>query len=88
MPKEETPLINTINEFMISTGENLPNHSAALMGRARFVRQSRPEVPTFRTKQMALRYAAWLVEMAELLPDDEDQPGVTFEQIRDAVRNS
>jgi hypothetical protein len=46
-------------------------------------------VPTFRTKQEAYRFAAWLVEMAEVhLPDEEGCELHTFEAVREAIRNT
>lgn len=42
--------------------------------------------PAHRTKQSAYRYAAWLIGMAEVLPDEPGEH--TFEQILEAVRNT
>jgi len=84
-PKE----VNTANELGLSAGSNLPNHSTSMAGRSKFVRQVQPSVPTFRTKQEAYRYAAWLTEMAEVhLPDEEGAELHTFEAVRDAIRNT
>lgn len=81
--------IDTANEFLISFGQNLPNHSESIKGRGHFVRQSLPVVPTFRTKQMAYRFAAYLTTMAEVhLPDEDDAEAHTFEVVRDAIRNT
>lgn len=81
--------VNRVNELGLSAGENLPNHSTSLAGRAKFVRQVQPNVPTFRTKQEAFRYAAWLVTLAEIhLPDEEGAELHTFEVVRDVVRNA
>lgn len=75
------------NEYNIGTGENLPNHSASLAGRGKFIRQRMPDMPTFRTKQSAFRYAAWLVALAEdFLPDESETCGAcTFEAVQEAV---
>lgn len=78
--------IDTLNEYAISYGENLPNHSLAQMGRGKFVRQQVAGIPTFRTQQAIFRYAAWLLTMAELLPHEDGEH--TFEQVLDAVRNA
>lgn len=83
---EDRPDINTLNEFFIGTGQNLPNHSTALAGRAKFVRSTLPNVPTFRTRQQAFRYCAWVLSMVDILPDE---PGAhEFEEVLDAVRNT
>lgn len=83
------PEINTLNEYGLSAGENLPNHSTAMRGRAKFIRQVQPNVPTFRTKQEAYRFAAWLVEMAEVhLPDEDGCELHTFEAMRHAIQNT
>ncbi|HTS10100.1 MAG TPA: hypothetical protein VMP68_31345 [Candidatus Eisenbacteria bacterium] len=81
--------VKTDNDYLISSGENLPNHSASMMGRGKFIRQSRMDIPTFRDRQSAFRYAAYVVEMADaLLPDDDGQEGVTFNDVRSAIRNA
>jgi hypothetical protein len=85
---DPTP-IDTINEYAMSAGQNLPNHSTSIAGRGRFVRQSIPDVPTFRTKQQAYRYAAWLIEMAgNHLPDEDGCELHTFEEVRAAIINT
>jgi len=81
--------IETINEFAISAGQNLPNHSASVAGRSKFIRQGVPEVPTFRTKQQAYRYAAWLLFMADNhLPDEEGCEEHGFADIAVAIANT
>jgi hypothetical protein len=85
---DDPKVVSTINDFFLSSGQNLPNHSTAIRGRAKFVRQSLPESPIFRDKQKAFRYAAWLICMAEMLPDEDGQEGITFEEVLDAIRNS
>jgi hypothetical protein len=56
-------------------------------GRAKFIRQGRSDVPTFRTKQDTFRYAAYLVTMAEIhLPDDEGAH--TYEEVLNAIQNA
>jgi hypothetical protein len=85
----DPPPIDTINEYAMSAGQNLPNHSTSIAGRGRFVRQGVPEVPTFRTKQQAFRYAAWLIEMAgNHLPDEDGCASHTFEEVRAAITNT
>lgn len=79
---------NTANEFNLHAGQNLPNHSTSIVGRGRYVRQGSAELPTFRTRQMAYRYAARLIEMAgHNLPDEEgcDAMCCTFEAVREAM---
>ena len=80
--------IDTTNDYLLSLGENLPNHSMSRRGLGKFVTQSLHEMPIWRTRQDAFRYAAWLVEMAEILPDTEGEEGVTFEQVRNAIRST
>lgn len=86
--KTETPEINTQNDFLLSFGSNLPNHSMTLAGKGKFVRQSVGIVPTFRTRQEAFRYASWLIELADMLPDEEGCESHTFEEVRKAIRNT
>lgn len=77
----------TDNEYAIGAGQNLPNHSTSMNGRGRFVRQTLDRFPTFRTKQQAYRYAAWIIEMAGVhLPDEAGAH--TFEQVREAIQNT
>ena len=84
-PAEEFD-VNTSNEFNIRAGENLANHSAALRGRAKFIKPMTDVVAVHRTRQSAYRHAAWLVVMAEKadLPDDPEQP-FEFDEILEAV---
>lgn len=85
-PQELTFIqVDTTNEFALHAGTNLPNHSTTLDGRGKFVRTG-AERPVFRTRQSAYRFAAWLLAMAERLPDEED--AVTFDQVREAVENT
>lgn len=81
---EDIP-VNTLNEWAIGYGKNLDNHSSALAGRAGFIRQMDGTVPTFRTKQEAYRYAAYLISMAEVLPDEDGEH--TFEEVLSAIQN-
>ena len=78
--------IDTKNEFNVRSGQNLPNHSASLRGHSKFVKPMRDGMPTFRTRQSAYRFAAWLIAMAESaeLPDEPDQP-FEFDDILAAV---
>jgi hypothetical protein len=79
----------TINDWAIHGAENLPNHTASQRGRGKFVRQGLAEVPTFRTRQEAFRYAAWLVTVADIhLPDEDGCEGQDFDAILTAVRNT
>ncbi len=78
--------VKTDNEYALYMSENLPNHSASLKGRAKFISQGRTSHPLFRTRQEAYRYAAWLISMAEILPDEEGAH--SFEVVLNAVRNT
>jgi len=84
-PRDDIP-VNTLNEYAIGYGKNLDNHSSALAGRAGFIRQMTGDVPTFRTKQEAYRYAAYLVSMAEVLPDEDGAH--EFDEVLAAVQNA
>ena len=90
MQSEGAPIpINTVNEFMVSTGQNLPNHSSSLAGLPKFVSIIGGGKPMqFRTKQTIYRLAAWLLCLAEV-KDLPDEPGAhTFEQVLEAIRNT
>lgn len=95
MPADELPSgyeeipVDTANDYALCAGQNLPNHSTSMLGRGNFVRQSSQIPPTFRTKQSAFRYAAYLITMAEIhLPDEKRAEGHTFEAVLDAIRNT
>jgi hypothetical protein len=64
--------IDTTNEFML--GKNARGLMPGMH-------------PMFRNKQSAYRFAAWLLEMSDLLPDDSLGPH-SFEQVREAIRRS
>lgn len=84
MTDEQTPPVNTINEFIVTAGQNLPNHSTSLAGFPKFIRTA--ILPMCRTKQAAYRLAAWLLVMAESLPDE---PGNhSFDEVQEAIRNT
>lgn len=80
----ESDPVNTANEFALSAGQNLPNHTALGGRRAKFVRPI--QHPLFRTRQSAYRFIGWLEAMAETLPD-EDNP-TSLEDVRAAIRNT
>jgi hypothetical protein len=81
--------VDTSNDYLLSHGQNLPNHSTSMQGLGGFVRQSLPELPTFRTKQAAFRYAAYLITMADIhLPNEDGAEAHTFEVVLDACRNA
>lgn len=65
--------IETINEFGLGVREGLGIRPIAH--------------PMFRNKQQAYRFAAWLMEMSEVLPDDS-LGAHSFEQIREAIKRS
>lgn len=87
-PGGDPLIISAANEYLLIQHQNLPNHSATRDGRGKFVTQQLSEIPLFREKQDAFRYAAWLITLAEKLPDVPEESGVTFEQVLDAVHNS
>jgi hypothetical protein len=63
--------VNVANQFALSAGENLPNHTLSQQGKGRFVRPMLQSVPTFRTKQEAYRFAGWLLALSVTLPDED-----------------
>ena len=67
------PPINTANEFYLGSQSG----GAVIMPGF---------YPALRTRQQAYRFAAWCATMGETLPDEP--AAHTFEQIRDAIRNS
>lgn len=86
--QEAAQVINTLNEYGLGAGQNLPNHSTSMRGRGAFVRPlpTFDQLPTFRTKQEAYRFAAWLLILSDShLPNE---PGDhTFEQVTEAIKS-
>lgn len=83
------PDVDTTNEYALSFGHNLPNHSTSMAGRGAFVRQSLNKIPEFRTKQQAYRYASYLTTMAEVhLPDEEGCELHDFSTVLYAIQNA
>lgn len=80
--------VKTQNDYIIGAGENLPNHSETIRGRGKYIRQMRADIPTFRDRQTAYRFCAYVLAMADVLPDEEGQEGITFPEVLDAIRNS
>lgn len=81
--------INTSNDYWVSVGENLPNHTLSKEGFGKYVvAKSIMGPPLFRTKQEAFRFAAWVMLCAEVLPDEPEQMGVTFDDVVDAIKNT
>ena len=78
--------IRTDNEFILTGGQNLPNHSQTIKGLGKFVKVGVPSVVLFRTRQAAYRFAAWLLCMADTLPDEPGEH--EFDEILEAVRNA
>jgi len=84
----DSPEVNTQNDYAISVGQNLPNHTTSLVGRGKYVRQMISNFPIFRTKQEAYRYAAYLMLLAEnSLPDEEGCELHTFTAVVNAITN-
>src|ERR1700752_4744439 len=81
--------IDTTNEFGWGSGTSMVNSTAGQTGLARWVGMTHNYRgdPVFRTKQRAFRYAAWLVSLAEVLPD-ETGDSHTFAEILEAIRNT
>lgn len=84
-PQRESFPINTENEFAVTSGQNLANHTSSLQGRGRYIQFSSPIRP-MRTKQAVYRVCAWLLTLAPSLPDEEGEH--SFEEIQEAIENS
>lgn len=80
--------MNTRTEFVVLSGQNLPNHSESLRGRGKFVRinghNPNNSVPLFRTRQEAYRLAAHLLCAAQGLPIEDEEPS-TWDEVLEAV---
>lgn len=63
--------VNTANEFGLGLQMNMIRPIA---------------YPQFETKQQAYRFAAWLVNMAEMLPDEVIDH--SFDEVNEAIRNT
>lgn len=63
--------VNTANEFGLGLQMNIIRPIA---------------YPQFQTKQQAYRFAAWLVNMAEMLPDEVFDH--SFDEVNEAIRNT
>lgn len=80
--------IDTSNTYGVHVGENMPNHTAAMQGKGRYVKFGVPTV-VFRSQQDVYRFAAWLVVCAEgHLFTQQEEGEHTFEEILEAVRNA
>lgn len=84
-PSDTPSPVNTINTGVITTGQNLPNHSLSMAGRGKFVGSGAHEPPRWRTRQEAYRFCAWALLLVDIhdLPDEEGAH--TFEQIQEAI---
>lgn len=73
-------MVNTSNDFLLGT-HTIPINGAKAVS---------PVLhhPDFRTRHQAYRFAAWLVLMAEILPEEEGQEGISFEQVVKAIQNT
>lgn len=80
------PNPDTVNDFVVIGGQNLPNHSQSLKGRAKFIAFGRNDLPAIRTKQHAYRVAAYLLQMAEIQDLPNEEGAHTFEEVREAIR--
>lgn len=82
------PEINTLNEFMLVSGRNLPNHTMSMQGKGQYVQVGRGAgTPLcFRTKQEIYRFCAWALTLGVILPDEDGSH--EFEEVLEAVQNS
>ncbi len=83
--ESDKPAPSTLNDFGLMSGSNAVNHTHSMNGRGNFVHPIMH--PVFRTKDAAFRFAAFLLTMAETLPNEGDEE-YTFEEVLEAVRNS
>lgn len=85
MPPARPP-VNTTNDGIILSGENLPNHSTSMRGRGKFVGSGMQHAPQWRTRQELYRFVAWalLFEERHGLPNEEGEH--TLEQVIEACR--
>lgn len=82
------PQPDTVNEYVVITGANLPNHTASLKGLGKFVMLGRQDFPPIRTRQAAYRLATYLILMAQI-HDLPDEPGAhSFDEVRDAIEHA
>ena len=72
------------NERGMIPGENLPNHTAAMRGRGKFVMASTPGPFVVRTKQEAYRVMAHLEVLAQDLPDEDGAH--SYDEVKAAVQ--
>lgn len=81
----DKPEPSTLNDFGLMSGNNAFNHTTSMAGRGGFVHPI--QHPSFRTRDAAFRFAAFLITMAETLPP-ETEYDYTFEEVLEAVRNA
>lgn len=79
--------INTLNEWAVSAGTNMPNHTTTMRGRGKFIKLSKSDPVILRTKQEAYRLAAYILIMAELQDLPNEDGAHTLEQITNAICN-
>lgn len=77
--------VDTLNEFVMMSGQNMPNHTTSQAGRGKFIKIGVPDSPVFRTKQQLYRFVAYAMAMAFVLPDEDGQH--TYEEVEHAIRN-
>jgi hypothetical protein len=82
---EESCPIDTANEYLVGARMNMSNHSSWKAGRGKFVCVGLPGAIVLRTRQAAYRLCAYILTLAETLPDEEGNH--TFEQVKHAIRN-
>lgn len=87
-PAEPEVPINTVNEHVLMTGQNMPNHTTSLAGLGNFIKvgAQTPNGLLFRTKQSVYRFCAYAILMSDALPDEEGEH--TFEQVYEAIQDS
>lgn len=82
--------MKTDNEFIVLSGQNLPNHTASLQGLGKFVTFGTGVVPIIRTRDALFRMIAHMINKAEQidLPPESQGEGVdpyTLDDYIDAI---
>lgn len=80
--------IDTSNQFFMTGGRNLPNHTTSMQGRGAFVKAALNIVPIFRTKQEAYRYCAYALTIADTIGLPDEPGDHTWEDVLHAIQNS
>ena len=73
------------NEFGLVSGENMPNHTASMRGRGKFVMATTPVPFIIRTRQEAYRLMVHLDHLIEQNDLPNEDGNHTYEQVEEAI---